>query len=80
MSTESTLQTFPSSLGVKIIAVHVLFADHIPDFSSLVASASLKRILNTSSTTKTTVPIETATIPRGFRPCKDNILNYAEEL
>ena len=61
------------------------FADHVPNSSSFVASdvpAADSEL--PSTTTLTTVPTETATTPRGFRPCWDRsdicinkTLNYA---
>ena len=59
-----------SSLGIKIIAVDDLLADHVPDSASFVASdipAADSEL--PSTTTRTTLPTETATTPRGFCPC-----------
>jgi hypothetical protein len=59
-----------SSLGIKIVAVDDLFADHVPDSYSFVASdvpATDSEL--PSIKTITTVPTENATAPRGFCPC-----------
>ena len=74
-----------SPLSIKIIAVDDLFADYVHDSSSFVASdvpAADSKL--PSTTTRTTVPTETANTPRGICPCCNRsdmcinkTLNYA---
>ena len=55
-----------SSLGIKIIAVDDIFADHVPDSSSVVVSDFPAANSELPSTTLTTVPTKTAKTSRGF--------------